>query len=315
MPDTDMKINYYLRQQKTIERRMFCHLFSSINRLFDLHHYQYIGMGAKYFADFLLFHREFGFKKMVSIEADNENTQKYEFNKPLNCIEMQYGYSSEVLPKLNWTETIRSIVWLDYDSQLNKSMLEDIETIISKLPSGSMFFFSFNSSWPTPTTNWAKARENFLRKKLEEYYPTSLTSKDFAEKNKHFTQCRPINNTIDNAISIRTGMTYIQLIDIIYQDGCEMTTIGGIILNESDIINYQKLDFSHLDFIITEQNTEPYSLKIPPLTYKEAIKIFEYLPCEDLSKIEIPGLTAEHIKQIAKVYRYYPFYLETSLFT
>ena len=317
MPDTDMKINYYLRQQKSIERRMFCHLFSSLNRIFDLHQYQYIGMGAKYFADFLLFHREFGFQKMISIEADKDNKDKYEFNKPLHCIEMEYGFSSEVLPKLDWTKTIRSIVWLDYDSSLAKFMLEDIETIVSKIPSGSMFFVSFNSEWPTPRDSSKRfiVREQFLKEKLEEYFPRDLNRRDYADKNKHLTQCKSINNTIDNAVSLRSGMSYIQLIDFVYKDGCEMTTIGGIILNEDDMRNFNKLDFSHLDFVKKERGTNPFSLIIPPLTYKEAIKIFEYLPCDDLSVIKIPGLNEEHINQIAKVYRYYPFYLETSLFT
>lgn len=317
MPDTDMKINYYLRQQKSIERRMFCHLFNSVNRIFDLHQYQYIGMGAKYFADFVLFHREFGFKKMISIEADKGGKDKYEFNKPLHCIEMEYGFSSEVLPKLDWTHTNRSIIWLDYDSSLSKFMLEDIETILSKLISGSMFFITFNSEWPTPKNSdkCATVRENFFKDNLHEYYPQSLRKKDYADKNKHLTQCIPINNTIDNAISLRHGMSYIQLVDFIYKDGCEMTTIGGIVLDEADLVKFASLDFSHLNFINCDRNSNPYSLIIPPLTYKEAIKIFENLPCDDLSKIKIPGLNENHISQIAKVYRYYPFYLETSLFT
>ncbi|PJJ30113.1 O-methyltransferase [Lacrimispora celerecrescens] len=311
MPDTDMKINYYIRQQKSIERRMFCQLFSSVNRIFNLHEFQYIGMGAKYFADFLLFHREFGFQKMISIEADIDNKEKYEFNKPLNCINMEYGLSSDVLPKLDWIQKIRSIIWLDYDSPLSKFMLEDIETIISKVSTGSMFFISFNSEWPRNASN----REPFFKDKLEEYYPFSLSSRDFNNKNKHQTQCKPINNTIDNAVSLRGGMSYVQLVDFIYKDGCEMTTIGGIILNEDDMSSFNKLDFSHLDFVRKDRGTDAFSLVIPPLTYKEAIKIFEQLPCDDLSAIKIPGLNEDHINQIAKIYRYYPFYLETSLFT
>lgn len=311
MPNTDMKINYYLRQQKSIERRMFCHLFSSINRVFDLHQYRYIGMGAKYFADFLLFHREFGFRQMISIEADRHNKEKYEFNKPLNCIQMAYGYSYEVLPKLDWTTPMRSIVWLDYDSVLEKYMLEDIETSLSKLTSGSIFFISFNSNW---SKNTAKLREDDFKMHLKEYYPQSLSLKDFAELNKHQTQCIPINNTINYAISLRPNMEYIQLIDFVYQDGAEMTTIGGIILNKEDMDKFISLDFSHLNFVNKMQGTEAFSLKIPPLTYKEAMRLFESLPCDDYSQINIPGLGKAHIEQIAKVYRYYPFYLETSLF-
>lgn len=310
MPNTDTKINYYLRQQKSIQRRMFCHLFSNINRIFNLHEYQYIGMGAKYFVDYLLFHREFDFQKMISIEADC-NTEKYEFNKPLNCIEMVHGFSGEVLPKLDWTTSIRSIVWLDYDSCLDKSMMEDIETVLSKLISGSMFFVSFNSKW----VKGYKRREDQFKENLQEYYPKHLSPDDFETTNKHKTQCIPINNTINRAISIKSDMTYTQLIDFIYQDNVEMTTIGGIVLNETDKEIFDKLDFSHLNFINSTQGAEAFSLIVPPLTYKEAIKIFEHLPCDNYSTINVPGLSSEQINQIANIYRYYPFYLETSVFT
>lgn len=317
MPNTDMKINYYLRQQKSIERRIFCHLFSNINRAFNLHHYRYIGMGAKYFTDFLLFHREFGFQKMISIEADKNNRDKYEFNKPLNCIEMSYGLSREVLPNLDWTTHIRSIVWLDYDNLLDKYMLEDIETLISKLTSGSIFFISFNSNWPKDKNKekQAEIRMKQFKDKLKDYYPPTLSLKDFVDKSKHKTQCAPINNTINNAVPLRSGMKYVQLIDVIYQDGAEMTTIGGILLNETDQVEFNELDFSHLEFVNREQGSDAFSLKIPPLTYKEAMRIFEHLPCDDYSAIKIPGLNHNDISQIAKIYRYYPFYLETSVFT
>lgn len=148
MPNTDIKINYYLRPQKSIERKMFCHLFRELNSIFSLKDYEYIGMGAKYFVDFIIFHREFGFQKMVSIEADEDNKEKYIFNKPLNCIEMEYGFSSEALHNIDWLKYKNKIIWMDYDDQLRDFMLEDIQTILTKIHSGSMFFFSFNSTLP-----------------------------------------------------------------------------------------------------------------------------------------------------------------------
>ena len=311
MPDTDIKINYYLRQQKSIQRRMLCHLFMSINRIFDLHQYRYIGMGAKYFVDFLLFHREFGFKQMISIESDHGNKDKYEFNKPLKCIEMNYGFTSEILPNLDWTKSIRSIIWLDYDVYLKKFMLEDIETIISKLKSGSMFFISFNSNWPKDI----KKRKEAFQENLEIYCPSGLQKKDFSEKRKHQTQCNAINNVINNSVSLINDMSYTQLIDFVYQDGAEMTTIGGIVLNKEDKEKFDVLDFSHLEFAKLQQNSDAFNLRVPPLTYKEAIRIFENLPCDDYSSINVPGLDSGHISQIAKVYRYYPFYIEASVFT
>ena len=64
----------------------------------------HIGMGAKYFTDFLLFHNEFGVTDMISIEAERERAMRYEFNKPLKSIQMIYGTTNEVLPQIDQFE-------------------------------------------------------------------------------------------------------------------------------------------------------------------------------------------------------------------
>ena len=53
---------------------------------------------------------------MISIEKDEDRRERFEFNKPFDCIEVRYGHSNQVLPKCDWAP--RTILWLDYDSQL-----------------------------------------------------------------------------------------------------------------------------------------------------------------------------------------------------
>ena len=69
-----------------------------ISRLtvFDyIKNYRYIGMGAKYFVDFSLLHKEFGIDNMYSMEINSaeKNRKRFEFNKPFNCIKMQATFS------------------------------------------------------------------------------------------------------------------------------------------------------------------------------------------------------------------------------
>ena len=104
MPGSDQNINYQIRPSKSIERKMMCELVKEIQIIQGTSELRYIGMGAKYFTDFLLFHNEFGVTDMISIEAERERAMRYEFNKPLKSIQMIYGTTNEVLPQIDQFE-------------------------------------------------------------------------------------------------------------------------------------------------------------------------------------------------------------------
>ena len=96
MPGSDKYINYQLRPAKSVERKMICSLIRQIQLSGGLTDFRYIGMGAKYFVDFMLIHHQFGTRNMISIEAQKELKQRYDFNKPLGFIEMKYGTTTEI---------------------------------------------------------------------------------------------------------------------------------------------------------------------------------------------------------------------------
>ena len=73
-----------------------------------------------------MLHKELGITDMISIERDVQNIDRYEFNKPYSNIKILDGESNQELVKLKWD--MRTIVWLDYDGRLNKSVLQDVET-------------------------------------------------------------------------------------------------------------------------------------------------------------------------------------------
>lgn len=104
MPGSDKIINYQVRPAKSVERKMMCELVKQIQIIRGIDELRYIGMGAKYFTDFLLFHNEFGVSDMISIEGERERAVRYEFNKPLKNIQMIYGTTNEVLPQIEGFE-------------------------------------------------------------------------------------------------------------------------------------------------------------------------------------------------------------------
>lgn len=156
MPGSDQKINYQVRPAKSIERKMLCDLIREVQLMRADGEMRYIGLGAKYFTDFLLLHNEFGITDMISIESEKDRQIRYEFNKPLKCIQMWYGTTNEVLPQIDGFEEKMNLIWLDYDNSFEDSMLLDIETICRNLNVGSMFFVSCNYSFrgEKPSEKW-----------------------------------------------------------------------------------------------------------------------------------------------------------------
>ena len=100
MSNSGRKINYSVRPAKNVERKMMRDFFLRLSHFGRIEDYRYIGFGSKYFSDFIIFHRHLNISEMISIEADTNNRARYEFNKPYSNIRMEWGHSSEVLPKL-----------------------------------------------------------------------------------------------------------------------------------------------------------------------------------------------------------------------
>lgn len=178
MPGSDQKINYQVRPAKSIERKMLCDLIREIQLIRADGAMRYIGLGAKYFTDFLLLHNEFGITDMISIEAEKERQIRYEFNKPLKCIQMWYGTTNEVLPQIDGFDEKMNLIWLDYDNSFEDTMLFDVETICRNLNVGSMFFVSCNHSFrgEKPSEKMESFKNNvgdFFDEKIEKNNYTS----------------------------------------------------------------------------------------------------------------------------------------------
>ncbi|MBR1597391.1 MAG: hypothetical protein IJ661_00595 [Lachnospiraceae bacterium] len=314
MPGSDQKINYQIRPAKSIERKMLCDLIREIQLLRSNGEMRYIGLGAKYFTDFLLLHNEFGITDMISIEAQKERQMRYEFNKPLKYIQMWYGSTNEVLPQLDNFDDKMNLIWLDYDSMFNETMLKDVETICKKLCVGSMFFLSCNCSFSGTQTDKMKA----FKENVGEYFDESTEKKQYSANNIPYTIKSLIDKQIKNSIEMRKrinndNLEYLQLLFLKYKDGAQMLTIGGVIVDEKlrNNIENSRL-FNKYDFISINNNL--YSIDIPQLTNKEIQLILKNLPISEeeyiINQDKFFGIEYDEIAKFQKIYRYYPFYSE-----
>ena len=137
------KINYNLRPNKSIERKMMCEALSRLSFIEHLNKYRYIGLGSPYFADFILVHKNLGITDLISIEKEESKKNRFEFNIPYSGIKMHYGLSTTIIPNLELDKK-KNIIWLDYDDKISDFMFSDIDSFFLNSKTGSFFIMSVN---------------------------------------------------------------------------------------------------------------------------------------------------------------------------
>jgi hypothetical protein len=329
VPGSYRKINYALRPAKTIERKMLCEAFRRLYPFGKLETYRYIGFGSIYFSDFILFHRALGINNMLSIEKDEYARECFEFNKPYQCVTLDFRPSTSVLPGLDWD--IRSIVWLDYEEQINGSILSDITSVCSHACSGSVILVSVNAR-PESEPDASKKQEytsetglpfdldcyrlRCLKNQVLDYcLPPGISGKDLRGKGLAKVSRRLITSTISEVLSIRNSLNtdtqkvaYHQIFNFEYSDGPLMLTVGGVLVSKEDEEKLNTCSFGDINFV--KQGEEAYSIRVPCLTPKEIRYLNAQLPFMASMSLDLPGVPPSDSKQYAELYRYFPVFTE-----
>lgn len=307
-------INYTLRPSKCVERKMLAEAFRRLASFSPLESYWYIGFGSTYFSDFYLFHKTLNISKMDSIEKDTGNKQRFEFNRPYQCIKLHFGSSTDVLPSLS-LDKYRTIIWLDYDGTLVDDVLTDLQTVFGSVISGSIVLISLNADPTEPAVD----RLNNLKERLGSYkVPHSLKKTDFSKWGTAKIYRSIIQNEIEEILVNRNGgsssqeeILYQQLFNFHYDDRAKMLTVGGILYSRDEQIKYQSANFNQLEFIKLSQ--DPYFIRVPNLTYRELRYLDRCLPIVGTSSTKLPGVPSSDIQDYSKIYRYFPMFAEAEL--
>ena len=306
-------INYQLRPAKSVERKMICSLIRQIQLSGGLTDFRYIGMGAKYFVDFMLIHHQFGTRNMISIEAQKELKQRYDFNKPLGFIEMKYGTTTEILPQIEKWEEQNNLIWLDYDGAFTEAVLDDIETVSRNCKEGDMLILTVNAS--CKGTNKTDKHEEF-QKAVGKYYDPSIPIEKYTNNGIASIEIDLIKKQLDKVLTKRNNyydinLESLQLLNIIYKDSSPMLTFGTVFVDE-ELRN--KIDYSSLKsiFPFVSNSDEPYKLEVPSLTNKEIQLLLKNFPFDygGYTVDDYYGIELEEIQEFEKIYRYYPYYSE-----
>lgn len=308
------KFHYALRPAKNMERKMLCEAFARLSRIASPTSYRYIGFGSIDFCDFTLFHERLGIKHMVSIERLADSQERVEFNLPYSCIKMEWGESHEVLPTLEWGK--RTIIWLDYDGNLDTNKLGDIALVAGEVKSGSVLLVTVPvNPGDTDDINLDKRLDGLRKRVGTEKVPPSVEAKCLSKWGMA-EACREIvHNEILQTLSNRNApvrtdfrISYYQLFNFHYADGIRMLTVGGIFLNEKDKAKLSVENFKDLDFI--KRGKESHLIEVPILTWREMRYLDKGLPGSAPKVPEPKWLPAEDRKKYGKVYRYFPNFSE-----
>lgn len=316
------KINYNIRPNKSIERKMICEALSRLSFIDSLDKYRYIGFGSPFFADFSLFHKQLGLYDLISIESAEDKKDRFEFNKPFSCIQIKYGKASTILPNLELDKK-KNIVWLDYDGTVESYMFGDIDTVIANTMAGSVFMLSLNVEPPKGD------KEEKLKELIDkvgkqripiEYQSANLNTKKYIEVIYQMVDMQIKKSLLERNGNNEDKIDYIQIFNYIYKDGVNMLTVGGIIYNQDQKKNINKMKLHEVAHI--RSNSEQCRIQCPSLTYKEIQSLNNLLPCKIKTnksgkitneEFKTIPLNPTDIKDYSEIYRYYPNYAEANI--
>lgn len=304
------KINYLLRPNKNVERKLIIECINSLSDHFDIKNYQYVGLGSIWYVDFILAHKFLNINNMTSIER-TRNIKRAEFNKPFKCITVLSGDVSDVLDKIKWK--IPSIIWLDYDGSISDSIVDDIRKVTQKSATGSILIFTVNANAGSFGNNLSD-REDKLRAILGDLIPHSL-EREALSNTKYPTFLSEILLSHVPRVLIDSGRpeSFIPLFNFSYSDSSPIITGGGMIANQDDqksLAECKKL--KELNYISEKSQTK---INVPHLTPKEKIHLDHLLPSKEpptMKETKEIGfeLSKDYLEAYHRFYRYYPVFAE-----
>lgn len=330
-------IAYHLRPNKNVERKLFVDLLRRVGRHVNISDYTYIGFAGPFAEDFKEIHAALRIQNMTSIEMDENVLNRQKFNYPAKFIKYFHGSSGDYIKNSDEIET-PAIVWLDYTkaSKIN-TQINEFRDLISKLNSLDIVKITLNAHTSAiaqntpPNQNPNEYRAIKFKERIDDLWEDEITVDDILEENLPKTLLKIIKKSLSGLS--KTGFYFQPLSAYSYQDGMQMFTLTGIILEARNSIikqrflNESRLEywpFSNLDW------SDPINISVPDLSIKERMEIDAHLPLDGKVLPNIPagihlhrllGFAPSEINQLqkginlldnyARFYRSYPMFSKT----
>jgi hypothetical protein len=322
MAGSSEAINYSIRPNKSVERRLLVDALALLPDTLNLSAYRYIGLGGMWFTDFVLFHRILRINDMISMESDDP--ERASFNIPLSCIRVIPGESNELLKEGTIPLIDKELlVWMDYDGTATPTVLFDLEQFCLQAKKGSIVIATVNAY-----------KRSYLQ--MDETVLDDPKNLSLAESLSYLGDLvpNPLPNNADTQggfgkllatmllnhmgrviLKGRKDLTFLPLFNFAYADRAPMVTVGGAICDAQLNNEIRSSQCFGLEFI---GKTGQSSISVPPLTYREKLAFDCLLPELDEAfessfyeklKFKLPPA---QIDDYRRYYRYYPVYWESA---
>jgi hypothetical protein len=305
-------VNYSLRPSKNIQRQLVFAAVRHLQTQLDLEGLVYVGFGSIWFSDFLLAHKLLGIRDMVSIEAHEIGYKRACFNSPYATVRVREGQSNAILPELYGDEKLRGrpwFVWLDYDYELNESIIGDLRSIVENVPANSIFAVTFNGH----ERKYGAAPDRVVRLKqiLGAVVPDSLAKGDCKDEAMQETLA---TLTLDYMASVAADISrpggFAPAFRIVYRDNAPMITVGGILPTKGAT----RIALDEISKPAWPAKP-PAPVKAPHLTSREAAALQAKLPSESvLTRADVQALgfdlEEDQLTAFQLYYREYPSFAQ-----
>lgn len=260
-------VNYVLRPKKQIERKIIIDILQELIDKCDFEKYTYIGFGSIFYFDFILFHKFLNINNLQSID-DKPTNKRFEFNKPYDFIDFKNRKSTDFLENdYDWNDN--TLIWLDYDCELNNVVLDDLRIIARNCKLRDFLIITIDARFDRLNKSYEdtyseKAYNEFCEL-VKEYIPEELLSaKYFTPNNFPILIENVLLSYFKTILSDFDGKIFKKFFSFRYEDTTLMYTLGGFFLKPDDELCVKKFDNK---FISTDDNI--YDIDVPILTYRE----------------------------------------------
>jgi len=294
---------------------MLCEAFRRL-RFHTLEYYQYVGLGSVFFADFRIVHRSLGISRMFSIERQKIHCERFEWNKPYSGITMLFGETEQRLSDIDFS--IPTIVWLDYDGPLLRSIVSDIRTVAHSASHGSVLVVTVNAHPRQPNGEGADMLEQVRAELGNERIPAETDLASLRGWGLANFYRRAGDSEIHDALSTANGvrepaarLEYKQLFNFQYSDGAYMATFGGIFFERERRHELDSCTFDRLMFI--RYGAEAFHIRAPKLTLREIAHLERQLPLPEGTVLDFGPMPQSDANDYIILYRYLPSFLPVDL--
>lgn len=306
-----LRVQYELRPSKQVERRMIIDGLKKLSPMgFEVEDYKYIGFGSIYFVDFILFHKFLSIDKMLSVEKSIHIKDRVHFNKAFDCIEIEMKPVNEVIPSLS--ADLKYILWLDYDENLSREIVEDIRMAATYLSVGSVLLITVDVEPPDREKAGPKEWKEYFEEHAGKYLGL-LEIEQFGKSNLPRINVEIISRVIKDGLAGRS-VEFFPIFNFEYADGHRMSTVGGIIGTTTE---RRRIFGSKLNQTVYYRNNlikeEPYYIRVPRVTRKERLFLDSAMPCDDKWKPDTFEMSEKDIQAYREIYRFFPAYAELLL--